>query len=775
MKLQAAPGGEEKNRRFGNYVLGNLIRKGRVIDLQAAFHVTTHEEVLAKLVEKHSLSNSRLVTRGFTEFEEQSFVLTALNHRNILRLFEVVDTPTTIMLYTECLRKGLSLQSYVQRKLRIDEREALRIFSQMLSALDYCHRMKLLHRDLKLETIFIKGGEVKIGDISVAERFRFHENVITDLAAANYFAPELTKGYHNVSTACDIWDLGVILFGLVSGFLPFDSSSIHEVIGHALELKYVFPDYLSSECCHFLRALLAKEPLDRIEIASMRSTYWFRQSDNPPLLKIIEGFASITQRQLDQAKARHVKFQTQQSIDQAKSVIDEEFHRFNQARSPALMSLPAPPPSASENDLEPVQLSRALSRAAAAADKDSNVPGYLRPLARQQTMSRQTRIDLQHSIPPSQALANGVNRIRSGYPTEVNGEGGGSPPNATDGGSPPKVVTFFQSSPASIATSLPVAAPDHSSAATPFLLTLSRDESRSLAALATLPPVTLADGGSGDRVSVPSRCGSAAVQLSTPRRLSSPQFLAPLCTLAASAPNCLQEAERDGDVNNPLQNVVRPAVSISVAADDNGGEGGGQGAGSAAVTEAIETALAPALSTDTTALSSPPALTRLTIKRVSSSPTALRVPARSPSAVSPKSPLTSNSPLFSFSGGGERRFGDLSLLSPGASFNKTKSNVRKDAKDAVETEDLALIMDLVSPPPVAQSSHPRKLLKSSSATLSPLSPVQSSRWSHPVSLAATSSPAQRSSLPGLTNTTSRIGSKSISLAQLERVVAKLLS
>ena len=136
--------------QVGDWVLGVTLGKGSFGKVKLAVHARTREKVAIKIVDKSTISNVDDVERVYRE----TFILTTLKHPHIIKLFEVLDTPDSIMLVMEYAGGG-ELYSYVHSQRRLPEPECCRLFTQILNGVEYCHRAKIIHRDLKLENILL--------------------------------------------------------------------------------------------------------------------------------------------------------------------------------------------------------------------------------------------------------------------------------------------------------------------------------------------------------------------------------------------------------------------------------------------------------------------------------------------------------------------------------------------------------------------------------------------------------------------------------------------
>ncbi len=204
-------------RQIGDYAIGRILGQGSFGLVRLAVNVKTGEKVAIKYVAKVNIADVDDVGRVYRE----TFILTNLQHRHIIKLIQVLDTPSHIMLVMEYAGGG-DLHRLLQTTKRLPEPLAFTYFQQIISGVEYCHRARIVHRDLKLENILLSSeGEIKVADFGLSNSIKFGQKMDTNCGTPAYTSPEHSKK-HNGHTS-DIWSLGVILFAMISGFLPFET------------------------------------------------------------------------------------------------------------------------------------------------------------------------------------------------------------------------------------------------------------------------------------------------------------------------------------------------------------------------------------------------------------------------------------------------------------------------------------------------------------------------------------------------------------------------
>jgi maternal embryonic leucine zipper kinase len=156
--------------------------------------------------------------------------LKKLHHQHICQLFQVIETETMIYMILEYCSGG-ELFDYIVAKERLKEQEARTFFRQIVSALKYVHTSGFVHRDLKPENLLLdEDSNIKLIDFGlVAEPQDIRHLLKTCCGSPAYAAPELIKGGPYIGPQADVWSLGVLLYALLNGFLPFDDDNTAEL------------------------------------------------------------------------------------------------------------------------------------------------------------------------------------------------------------------------------------------------------------------------------------------------------------------------------------------------------------------------------------------------------------------------------------------------------------------------------------------------------------------------------------------------------------------
>ncbi|KTF95149.1 hypothetical protein cypCar_00034292 [Cyprinus carpio] len=254
---------------IGNYRLLKTIGKGNFAKVKLARHILTGKEVAIKIIDKTQLNPTSL-QKLFREVR----IMKTLRHPNIVRLFEVIETEKTLYLVMEYASGG-EVFDYLVSHGRMKEIEARAKFRQIVSAVHYCHQKNIVHRDLKAENLLLDAdANIKIADFGFSNEFTLGNKLDTFCGSPPYAAPELFQGKKYDGPEVDIWSLGVILYTLVSGSLPFDGQNLKELRERVLRGKYRVPFYMSTDCEGILRRFLVLNPSKRCTLEQVMKDKW---------------------------------------------------------------------------------------------------------------------------------------------------------------------------------------------------------------------------------------------------------------------------------------------------------------------------------------------------------------------------------------------------------------------------------------------------------------------------------------------------------------------
>ncbi|GMI15695.1 hypothetical protein TrLO_g14052 [Triparma laevis f. longispina] len=311
-----------RGKTIGHYVLSKSIGEGTFGKVRSGTHIITGEKVAVKILEKSKIIEVADVRRVTREIN----ILKKNRHRNIIQLFEVIDKETTIYLIMENADGG-ELFDYIVQHQRIAEPLALSFFKQICDGAEYLHKMEVTHRDLKPENLLLQSSKegwiVKIVDFGLSNTHEGNRLLQTACGSPCYAAPEMIHGYKYVGPKADIWSMGVILFAMVCGHLPFENSNTKLLYAQICAGEYKAPDYISTEVRDLIRRILNTDPEMRLSIEQIRRHPWFQTNPSSPASPMACGdkmtFDSDIIQQLQDLKI---------NTEQVKEALRSDGHNF---------------------------------------------------------------------------------------------------------------------------------------------------------------------------------------------------------------------------------------------------------------------------------------------------------------------------------------------------------------------------------------------------------------------------------------------------------------
>lgn len=238
-------------------------------------HKETKQNVAIKIMEKKDIREQDFTS----QVRREIYIMRHLQHKNIVRLHEVLTSETRLYIVME-LVKGGELFDRVERG-KLPEDEARRYFQQLIDGVDFCHKRGVAHRDLKPENLLVdENGNIKITDFGFSSMKGRDVNaglLYTQCGTPDYCAPEIIEnagqGYNGAKV--DAWSCGIILYALLCGRLPFRQQDTEKLYDLILACNVTYPSHISSEVRDLLQHLLVKNPSQRFDLASVKRHPWF--------------------------------------------------------------------------------------------------------------------------------------------------------------------------------------------------------------------------------------------------------------------------------------------------------------------------------------------------------------------------------------------------------------------------------------------------------------------------------------------------------------------
>lgn len=323
--------------RFGAYVLGSTLGEGEFGKVKLGWRKDGKHpsQVAIKLIKRDSIMKD---SDSEIKIHREINSLRLLNHPNIVNLVEVLKSGKYIGIVLEYASGG-ELFDYILQHKYLKENVAKKLFAQLVSGVDYMHSKGLIHRDLKLENLLMdKHKNIIISDFGFVNSYNRDKNDLmkTSCGSPCYAAPELVLTQSPYSgRKVDIWSLGVILYAMLSGYLPFDDDAENEDGADIVRLYHyicstplTFPEYVSPLARDLLRRIIVSDPEKRIGMDEIRSHPWLAPHAN---------LLSIRQPEWDRIHTEdREKIKTAQLINANKQ---KRYSMFNETTSSSALML----------------------------------------------------------------------------------------------------------------------------------------------------------------------------------------------------------------------------------------------------------------------------------------------------------------------------------------------------------------------------------------------------------------------------------------------------
>ena len=263
-----------------DYRLEKTIGKGSYGKVKLATQLSTNEKVALKFISRASIKKPTHWTRIRREIN----LLRAMHHPHIVKLYDYKDNGSDILLMMEYISGGDLFDRIVHHKdQKFSEKEARPLFRQIVSAVDYCHQNRIIHRDLKPENLMVDDrNQIKLIDFGFANIYSPRGYLETNCGSPLYASPEIVQGVKYVGPEVDIWSLGVILFAMLTGTLPFEDEQLKGLYAKICAGSYQVPSYLSTEARDLLKIMLTVDPKQRATMKDIKFSAWVMQGSMYP-------------------------------------------------------------------------------------------------------------------------------------------------------------------------------------------------------------------------------------------------------------------------------------------------------------------------------------------------------------------------------------------------------------------------------------------------------------------------------------------------------------
>lgn len=260
----------KKVNTISNYKIKRQIGVGSFATVHLATHMQLGIDVAVKKISKQRINISKNYDRCLNELK----LYEKLQHENIIQMFEVEDTPDYFCIFMEYATEG-DMHMILSEINKFTEDEARIYFRQLIRGIDYCHINGIVHRDLKLENILLaEGNIIKIADFGLSSFLSGGDFMQTCCGSIRYADPELLRGRIYSGEMADTWSIGVILYAMLIGNLPFEDEVFGFILKKILKNSIDFPDHISPDARDLITRILQPDVNKRISLQEIKMHPW---------------------------------------------------------------------------------------------------------------------------------------------------------------------------------------------------------------------------------------------------------------------------------------------------------------------------------------------------------------------------------------------------------------------------------------------------------------------------------------------------------------------
>ncbi|EXJ82060.1 CAMK/CAMKL/KIN1 protein kinase [Capronia coronata CBS 617.96] len=272
----------------GTWTLGKTIGQGSMGKVKLAKNIETGETAAIKIVPRQTADDhghakdERADRSKEIRTAREAAMVSLLSHPYICGMIDVQRTNYHWYMLFEYVNGGQMLD-YIIAHGRLKEKQARKFARQIASALDYCHRNSIVHRDLKIENILIsKTGDIKIIDFGLSNLYSPRSLLKTFCGSLYFAAPELLQARQYTGPEVDVWSFGIVLYVLVCGKVPFDDQSMPQLHAKIKRGLVDYPQWITAECKSIISRMLVVDPRDRASLQEIMNHPWMTKGFNGP-------------------------------------------------------------------------------------------------------------------------------------------------------------------------------------------------------------------------------------------------------------------------------------------------------------------------------------------------------------------------------------------------------------------------------------------------------------------------------------------------------------
>lgn len=286
-------------KTVGKYDLYGTLGEGAFGKVKYAVNTETNEAVAIKILDKDKIQARNMGA----QIKKEISIMKMINHHHVVSVKDVFATSAKIFIVLEFVGGG-ELFDKIANEGKLPEDKARFYFKQLVEGLEHCHNNGVCHRDLKPENLLLDtDGNLKISDFGFStlnigdadgDGNARAELLHTTCGTPNYVAPEVLGKDGYDGKKADVWSVGVILYVLLAGYLPFDENTMAALFQKIKAADYEFPDWFSSDARDLISKILVPDPHKRPRLAEIKLHPWMQKADSGPTpIKVIDHAAQM--------------------------------------------------------------------------------------------------------------------------------------------------------------------------------------------------------------------------------------------------------------------------------------------------------------------------------------------------------------------------------------------------------------------------------------------------------------------------------------------------
>ena len=257
-----------------DFIIKEKLGEGTFGKVRLGINRQTEETVAIKILDKKKIIKEKDKIR----IDKELKILKSLRHPNIVHLYSDIQTGSYIYIIMEYI-KGIELLHYISSNKKLSEEEACFYFRQIISAIEYLHKLKIAHRDIKPENMIIENETkiIKLVDFGLSSYYNTKSEMLSSACGSpSYAAPEMLYGKKYSASPVDIWSCGIVLYAMICGYLPFEDLDFDILYKKIKEGKFKIPLHVSPNAKDLIKNLLITNPKKRYTIEQIKKHKWFK-------------------------------------------------------------------------------------------------------------------------------------------------------------------------------------------------------------------------------------------------------------------------------------------------------------------------------------------------------------------------------------------------------------------------------------------------------------------------------------------------------------------